>query len=289
MNDLEIINSSEPVSIYYDESNQASEVLNHFHYHFEIILVIEGSAEFIINSKRYIAEKNSMLFISGLENHSFKVLTYPYKRYVISITRNFTMSMFKDPSLISILVQRPETFQYITKLDDKMLKKQIILSEGLLEECKIKDSFWLLRSSNIITGILIDIFRYDNKMFPIKINNKLSKTIFDIQCYITKNFNKEISLDELSYKFKISKYHLSRSFKEVSGYNLKDYIILNRLIIAKEILCHTSHSITDISTEVGYNNVNHFIRIFKQHEKISPLQYRKLQSSQHNKNNKQTG
>ncbi|MEM1485900.1 AraC family transcriptional regulator [Oscillospiraceae bacterium PP1C4] len=276
--------SNNPIGIYYQENNDYCDMSRHFHHLYEIILITEGSAEFIINSKHYVARKNSLIFISDLENHAVKVAQYPYKRYVITMTRDFTLMMIKDPTLMSVLVQRPESFPYIAELNETLTTKMVHLLSDLLDECRICDAFWLNRSAAIITGLLIDLYRHNKKVFPINENTNIVQTVLSIQRYISKNFSNEITLDELSAQYFISKYYLSRSFKEISGYNFKDYIILHRLTEAKEMLCHTNRLVTDIGASVGYSNVNHFIRIFKQHEGISPLQYRKLHLDHHLKN-----
>ena len=55
----------------------------------------------------------------------------------------------------------------------------------------------------------------------------------------------------------------------------KQYLNKIRLSEAKRLLKETDRQIADIAYHVGYKNVTHFHRIFKQNEKISPNEYRK--------------
>jgi YesN/AraC family two-component response regulator len=69
-------------------------------------------------------------------------------------------------------------------------------------------------------------------------------------------------------------YYLSHLFLKVTGYGFKQYLINHRISKAKDILLHSSSSISEVCVSSGFNNVNHFIRLFKQKEGRTPLQYR---------------
>lgn len=84
-----------------------------------------------------------------------------------------------------------------------------------------------------------------------------------------------MTLDSVASFFYISKYYLSRVFKEVTGYGYKEYVLLYRLNQAKKMLESTNIPVLEISGLVGFKNVNHFIRVFRIHENTTPLQYRK--------------
>ena len=52
-------------------------------------------------------------------------------------------------------------------------------------------------------------------------------------------------------------------------------LIEMKLAHAKKLLETTALSVAKVSAECGYTSVEHFIRIFRKHEKVTPLQYRK--------------
>lgn len=266
------------IGIYHKEDQYSSSLHAHFHNLHEIIIIQEGVCQFIIGSKTYIAKPNSMVFISSLENHETKVLEYPYKRYVIYATHDFALMTIKEPTLLSIFVQRPEAFSHVVQLDNSTAHRITSHANVLLEEFNNKYDLWTLRSSGILNAMLIELYRYSEKVFPINVTTSAVKIVLEVQKYIARNFNKGISLDEIADLHYISKYYLSRIFKDISGYNLKDYIILHKITAAKDLLCNTDLSVSEIGSHVGYPNVNHFIRIFNQHEGLTPLQYRKIYS-----------
>lgn len=84
-----------------------------------------------------------------------------------------------------------------------------------------------------------------------------------------------ISLDLLSREFGISKYHLSREFKRYMGTTINEYLTITRLNYAKELLKYTSQTVEQVAFFCGFHHVSHFINVFKKHESITPLQFKK--------------
>lgn len=99
--------------------------------------------------------------------------------------------------------------------------------------------------------------------------------IVAIQSYMDKNYNLDISLDELSHIFSISKFHMSREFKRYIGKSPNDYLIDTRLNKSKELLVDSKRTIAEIGNLVGITNTNHFLYLFKSREGVTPSAFRK--------------
>ena len=97
--------------------------------------------------------------------------------------------------------------------------------------------------------------------------------------YINKNIANEISVDNICAAVGISKYHFCRKFKKHTGLTVMEYILKTRIVLAKNDLLKTNLSITEISERNGFSSVSYFCRVFKEEEKLSPLQYRKKETS----------
>lgn len=92
---------------------------------------------------------------------------------------------------------------------------------------------------------------------------------------LDKNFNKKITLDDLSNHFLISKYHLAKEFKRYTGFSPNEYLINNRITYAKELLKYSELTINEIAQNVGVDNSSHFINLFKNRVDLTPFAYRK--------------
>ncbi|RKN80506.1 AraC family transcriptional regulator [Paenibacillus ginsengarvi] len=88
----------------------------------------------------------------------------------------------------------------------------------------------------------------------------------------------DLSLNLLSEQFKMSLYHLSRIFKEQTGGNFIDYVMGLRMERAKSLLRESGMKIREIAEEVGYTNLNSFVRIFKKTTGFTPTEYRAMES-----------
>lgn len=92
--------------------------------------------------------------------------------------------------------------------------------------------------------------------------------------YIKQNYEKEISLDEVSRMINISPYYFSKLFKEETGENFIDYLTKIRIQHAKELLKNPAYSIKEVCAKSGYSDPNYFSRIFKKKENLTPSEYR---------------
>ncbi len=267
--------SINPIDIeYHDTHEKEWEIKNHFHNSYEIIYVLDGSVEVIINDKTYIANSNNIVFISNLESHQLKVLNNPYLRYVILLKPDYFQSIINHPILASILKHRPENFRHIIVLNSGSIEIKNIFQK-MHQEITHKSDFWESNLYSLLNLLLVELYRSYKEYFPLTTLNNSMKMILDIQKYMENNYLEEITLKEISKLFHSDMYYLSHLFKNVTGFTFKEYLIRLRISKAKDLLINTSDNITKVGLDSGFNNVNHFIRIFKKYENTTPYQFRK--------------
>ena len=98
--------------------------------------------------------------------------------------------------------------------------------------------------------------------------------IVEIINYIQNDF-KNVSLDTLSEEFHLSKPYLSKYIKDKAGATFQEVVKEARMRRARTLLKETNQTVETIAAEVGYENVEHFNRLFKKNYGITPVQYRK--------------
>lgn len=99
--------------------------------------------------------------------------------------------------------------------------------------------------------------------------------IKNIKSYIERNLDFELCIKNVADVFHYNPRYLCRLFKKETGTALNEYILCQRLKRAKNLLCTTSHSIIEISMEIGFKNVTYFNKLFKKQFDITPSGYRK--------------
>ena len=269
-------NFADSIEIHYLETFDNIEMKTHFHNSYEVIYIVEGGAEFKINNKNYTVSKDSIIFISNLESHELRVLEHPYKRYFILVKPDHFQSLINQPVLASIFKHRPSHFAHVINLNTCLKNGLESIIKSMYEEYTKKEDFWDTILASNLNMFFIQLYRMHKEFFPLSTLNRSTSTVLEVQKYIDENFTESISLAGVSKLFYTDFYYLSHLFKKVTGYSFKDYLILLRISKAKDLLFYTAENVTSIALSSGFGNVNHFIRIFKKFEGITPYQYRKL-------------
>lgn len=98
--------------------------------------------------------------------------------------------------------------------------------------------------------------------------------IVEIISFIQSNYA-DVTLDTLSDHFHLSKPYLSKYIKEKAGMTFQEVVKEERMKKARMMLRETPQTVETIAANVGYENVEHFNRLFKKTYQITPVQYRK--------------
>lgn len=106
-------------------------------------------------------------------------------------------------------------------------------------------------------------------------DNALRAKLQIILTYLNERFCTDITLDELSQKFYISKYYLTREFKKAYGETIFQHIIAMRINYAKRLLRFTDKSIDEIAELCGFHDQSYFTKQFKKAENMTCLAFRK--------------
>lgn len=99
----------------------------------------------------------------------------------------------------------------------------------------------------------------------------------DIFRYIEEHYLEyDFSLEKLADKFDLSLYALGKFFKDETGIGFKDYLIRLKMEAAKTLLGNSDKTVNEITSDIGYSNVSHFIKTFKKIEGMTPAQFRQM-------------
>lgn len=92
--------------------------------------------------------------------------------------------------------------------------------------------------------------------------------------YIRNNYQKDISLTDVSREVDISPYYFSKVFKEETGENFIEYLTSVRMEQAKILLKKPELSMKEICSMTGYADPNYFSRSFKKNVGVTPTEYK---------------
>ena len=97
--------------------------------------------------------------------------------------------------------------------------------------------------------------------------------MIEIMNYVQANYI-DITLDDLAEKFYLSKPYISKYIKEKSGMTFGELVKKIRMKKAKALLKSSNMTVENIALSVGYQNVEHFNRLFKKAYNMTPMQFR---------------
>ena len=97
----------------------------------------------------------------------------------------------------------------------------------------------------------------------LRIENELSASIY-----------RKLSLDELAKKLFISRAHLIRLFKAHKGMTPYQFLLEEKIKIARALLSTTEMSVKSISDKLCFADEHYFSHLFKEKVGLSPLKYK---------------
>ena len=147
------------------------------------------------------------------------------------------------------------------------------LSDTFIQRCELLNYPSQIR--NLQYHMLLD---YANRMHHIRYGDNPSGLVLKITNYIEHHLSEPITAEILARELFLSRPYLSMKFKKETGISLTDFIQNEKIEEAKKLLCHSSKSMTAISSYLGFSSPSHFTRVFKKCTGQTPHKYRISQS-----------
>ncbi len=107
-------------------------------------------------------------------------------------------------------------------------------------------------------------------------SRQYSSLVMSVKYFLEKEFDKSITLSDLSEELGCSSSNLAHQFKKETGTTPIAYLNQLRMKKAAEALTNSDESISEISASVGILDPNYFVKCFKREYKMTPSEYRKM-------------
>lgn len=106
-------------------------------------------------------------------------------------------------------------------------------------------------------------------------NKDLNQSIVErIKAYITGSIDQPLSRQYIADYIGLSPDYIVKLFKKETGLSISDYILGERIRMAKELLAQSDLSVSNIALAVGYTNFGYFSTTFKKEVSMTPQDYR---------------
>lgn len=104
--------------------------------------------------------------------------------------------------------------------------------------------------------------------------NKSLTVVEKVKAFVAGNLDKNVTCEDIAGQVYLNPIYLTRIFKRETGLSVSEYLIREKINLAKNLLQKTSQPVSTIASQIGYNNFSHFSRIFNKYVGMSPLEYR---------------
>lgn len=249
-----------------ETSNQPYPYL-HKHQEVQITYFIAGSGDLMVNNHLEKFKKNTLFYIASGQPHLFIEDRNPHKEVIEKIELFFKPERIL--SALSAIVEFKPITAYLQQstialkcLSDEQFRLGHIMEEMVSEKDAIKNTLHFIDLLRELSILPQKKYLAENETeFSDSGDEERIKTICN---YIRSNFNREISLNEISKIACLTPPAFCRYFKKHTRLTFLEY--LNKVRINKACSTYMNEekmSISEIAYQCGFNSIPNFYRTFK--------------------------
>ena len=264
--------------VFHYRSARLEAVELHHHDFYEVYLLLQGSVEYIVENQIYHVRPGDVMLVSPLELHQARIGTgQDCERIVLWVDRAYLERLSTAATSLTRCFDRTAPDHSNLLRLPRAAFDTLCQRTGRLAELRGQTDYGcdVLRTA-CLTELMVDLNRAALRSRPV--NAATSDSVVDqVVAYINDHYNEPITLDMLSERFFLSKYHLLRKFEEQVGTTVHRYVMQKRLMIARQLLAGGVPG-SEACLHCGFGDYANFYRAFKAEYGLTPRQY--LQSLQ---------
>ena len=249
----------------------------HTHDFIEIVYILSGKGQQIIDGEIYEAERGDAFFINYGSSHSFSFVGGIDYVNICFSPETVGESMISAENAFSLLsltafneMRRDADGGKLSFFGNDRIEVEELL-HAMLKEYKGKAYGYATVVENYLNILITRMIRRAEAGVDRADEGELWAELSD---YIDKNFSSKLTLSDLAGKCFYNPSYFSRIFKEKFGMSLVEYLTRRRLDYAVKLLSETTHSIDEISEMCGFSDRGGFYHAFAKYIGGSPSELR---------------
>ncbi len=242
--------------------------LVHYHNAYEIMFLIKSENKLFIKDSSYLMQPRQIIFIAPYTVHRIEYNNNTeYIRYVLNFESSYLMPMLDvlgGQSLINMLNNLEIS---VADLDTHSFNKACVIFSNLEKQYtsfeKNPNLENNMRLKLALCSSIIDIHKIFTTQKANETNIVTVNLVKHVIEYLNENYMNPITLDDIEKNFYVSKYHLCHMFREVTGASVVEFLQYIRIAEAQKLLAVKKLPILEVCYQCGFNNIQHFYRVFK--------------------------
>jgi two-component system response regulator YesN len=136
------------------------------------------------------------------------------------------------------------------------------------------EKFYLLNTVDDAKGWIKDSIFSVSSYLNSKDRGRNKKVIEVLKKFMHENYSKDLTVSDIAEKAYLSPCYANYIFKRETGVTLIEYLTRIRIEEARYLLKNSLLKVYEIAEKVGYKSNSYFSTVFKEHCKMTPLEYR---------------
>ena len=264
----------------YNESESVTDRHDlHCHNFYEIYFFIAGDVDYLVEGHRYRPTPGSILLLSPHVFHGVKIeKNQIYKRISVHFHPDI-LSAQRQEFLLSAFPSLQQVHQKQIFYENTERFALDFFFHSLLDCIEMPDKLQKQLLPIRIESLLSQVVSMTETLSLPAANAAAARsegTIAELIRYLNSHLNEDITLDQLSSRFFISKHHLNKVFRNAAGTTVMDYLLHKRIIAAQQLLINGA-SAQDACLQTGFHDYSAFYRSYTRILGHSPLKDRGVQ------------
>lgn len=247
----------------------------HWHEDVQFIYVLDGEVEVLTLDSVTNLRKSEGVFINKNVVHTVRrVDSCHYKSFIFP--DKFLTFYFGSPA--EKIVERLIGQENFLIFHIENIAKNKAVTNCLQKLAELENNKMALYEYEVLTTLCtlwLELCRVVDLPEEKQKKNAVSRRMSTFLLYIEEHYSEEISLDELAESAHVSKSECLRCFRKSLMTTPYKYLTEYRLSKAAVLLRETDRSISDIAADVGFGQLSHFGKCFREKTGLSPSAYRK--------------
>lgn len=247
----------------------------HYHDFHKILILLSGDITYCVEGRSYDLLPNDIVLINAGEVHRPIINSDGiYERIIIYVSPAFLSAyQEKDNDLSLCLRQAAREQSHVLRFHSSQSVRLVSAIQALDHSMTDEEYASALHQKLLFLEFMIQLNRSALHHGIEFIDNSPSdEKIIAILDYLGKHLTEDISIDDLSARFYISRYYLMHTFKEQTGYTIGNYLSTKRLFLAQNLIAKGS-PITEVCYSCGFKNYSTFSRAYKKNFGEAPRDY----------------
>lgn len=244
---------------------------------FELVTVLDGSAEHIVDGERSVISKGDVFVIGNGISHGFdspedlRICNIMYRPEMLFPGDSDIRQLpgFHALFLLEPYLSSTQHFQSRLRLTPAELARVLPIINAAEQEYTSDQTGRKTMVLSLVRQLAVLLSRlYDCPAKPREIAG-----IADAAAFMEAHFNENISVSDAAERTHYSQRHFIRLFTSVYGVTPQKYLLNVRLRHAGALLRDSSLSVTETALRCGFSDSNYFSRIFRKYTGSSPSDF----------------